>query len=319
MWQLSGLPCVHGTAAILRINRLPEAYVPNWFRKELYYATYHNYLSPVGGIDFWPDQSQYSKVLPPKFKKMPGRPKKKRIRAKGEGGSSTRVSKVGVSMTCQNCFKVGHNKKGCKEAAVEKPVKPKGKAGRPSKVQARENVETASDTVETASDNVPPPSATSNVSLGSGSGRGLSGESVAVDVRGSDIPGMHTQSQQTAFTRVGGVQFATTGARRSLRPHQPTSKGFAYWFGEERAGQSSGSSQPTQGSQTSQPSQAMQGIPTQASQVFQASQPNQEVQPNEQRPFVIPRRVQSQRILQKKLFKKVDGEGSSQEHAMLLD
>jgi hypothetical protein len=255
------------------------------------------------------------------------------------------VSKVGVSMTCQNCFKVGHNKKGCKEAPVEKPVKPKGKAGRPSKVQARENVETASDNVETASDNVETASATNNVSLGSGSGRGSGGDSVAVDVRGSDIPGMHTQSQQTAFTRVGGVQFATTGARRSLRPHQPTSKGFAYWFGEERAGQSSGSTQPTQGSQTSQPSQSMQGIPTQASQVFQptqgsqtsqpsqsmqgiptqasqvfqASQPNQEVQPNEQRPFVIPRRVSSQRILQKKLSKKVDGEGSNQEHAMLLD
>ncbi|PWA50550.1 hypothetical protein CTI12_AA471560 [Artemisia annua] len=159
----------------------------------------------------------------------------------------------------------------------------------------------------------------------SGSG---SGGIVAADVRGSDIPGMHTQSQQSAFTKVGGVQFATTGARRTLRPHQPTSKGFAYWFGEERADQASGSTQPTQGSQTTQPSQgsqtnqpsqANQGIPTQASQVFQASQPNQAVQPNEQRPFVIPRRVPSQRILQKKLKKKVDGEGSSQEHAMQLD
>ena len=58
MWELSGLPCVHGTTAIFKINKQPEDYVPNWFRKELYYATYHNYLSPVGGIDFWPDQSE---------------------------------------------------------------------------------------------------------------------------------------------------------------------------------------------------------------------------------------------------------------------
>nr|GEY07283.1 multidrug resistance-associated protein 5 [Tanacetum cinerariifolium] len=40
-----------------------------------------------------PDQSMYSTVLPPKPRKMLGRPKKKRIRAIGEGGSSTRVSK----------------------------------------------------------------------------------------------------------------------------------------------------------------------------------------------------------------------------------
>nr|GEV01943.1 multidrug resistance-associated protein 5 [Tanacetum cinerariifolium] len=39
-----------------------------------------------------------STVLPPKPRKRPGRPKKKRIRAIGEGGSSTRVSKVLVGL-----------------------------------------------------------------------------------------------------------------------------------------------------------------------------------------------------------------------------
>ncbi|GKE51869.1 hypothetical protein Tco_1487025 [Tanacetum coccineum] len=43
---------------------------------------------------FWPDQSMYSTVLPPKHRKMPGKPRKKRIRAISEGSSSTRVSKV---------------------------------------------------------------------------------------------------------------------------------------------------------------------------------------------------------------------------------
>ncbi|GKA92496.1 multidrug resistance-associated protein 5 [Tanacetum coccineum] len=56
MWQLSGLPCVHSTK---------------------------------------PDQSMYFTVLPPKPRKMLGRPKKKSIRAIGKGGSSTRVSKRG--------------------------------------------------------------------------------------------------------------------------------------------------------------------------------------------------------------------------------
>ena len=110
----------------------------------------------------------------------------------------------------------------------------------------------------------------------------------------------------------------TGGARRTLRQHQPTSRGFAYWFGEQRAGQGSGSTQPSQGSQTNE-NQASQVIPTQASQVIQATQPNQAIQPNQQREFVIPRRVPSQRVLQKKLTKKVSGEGSSQQNAMQLD
>ncbi|GKD70511.1 hypothetical protein Tco_1324601 [Tanacetum coccineum] len=38
-------------------------------------------------------KSMHSTVLPPKPKKMPGRPRKKIIRSMGEGGSSTRVSK----------------------------------------------------------------------------------------------------------------------------------------------------------------------------------------------------------------------------------
>ncbi|GJZ24817.1 hypothetical protein Tco_0562276 [Tanacetum coccineum] len=45
------------------------------------------------GINFWPDQTMYSTVLPPKPRKMSGKPRNKRFRYVGEGGSSTRVSK----------------------------------------------------------------------------------------------------------------------------------------------------------------------------------------------------------------------------------
>ncbi|GJT82890.1 multidrug resistance-associated protein 5 [Tanacetum coccineum] len=96
MWQLSGIPCVHATKVIFLINRVPESYVPAWFETDMYFVTYHNYVKPVPDMNLWPDQSMYSTVLPPKPKKMPGRPRKKRIRSVGEGGSSTRVSKIGV-------------------------------------------------------------------------------------------------------------------------------------------------------------------------------------------------------------------------------
>ncbi|GJX78755.1 multidrug resistance-associated protein 5 [Tanacetum coccineum] len=135
MWQLSGLPCVHATKIIFLINRVPESYVPTWFETDMYFVAYHNYVKPVPGMNFWLDQSMYSTVLPPKPRKMPGRPRKKRIRAIGEGGSSTRVSKVGSHGSCSNCKKPGHNKSSCKEHVVEQTPKPKRVVGRPIKKQ----------------------------------------------------------------------------------------------------------------------------------------------------------------------------------------
>ncbi|GJW15305.1 multidrug resistance-associated protein 5 [Tanacetum coccineum] len=95
MWQLSGLPCVHATKVIFLINRVPESYVSAWFEANMYFVAYHNYVKRVPCMNLWPDQSMYFTVLLPKPRKMPCRPRKKRIRAIGEGGSSTRVSKRG--------------------------------------------------------------------------------------------------------------------------------------------------------------------------------------------------------------------------------
>ncbi|GKA77860.1 hypothetical protein Tco_0784397 [Tanacetum coccineum] len=77
----------------------------------------------------------YSTVLPPKLRKMLGRPKKKRIRTIGDDGSSTRVSKVGSRGSCSNCKKLRHNKSSYKEPVVEQIPKPKGVVGKPRKKQ----------------------------------------------------------------------------------------------------------------------------------------------------------------------------------------
>ncbi|GJT88812.1 hypothetical protein Tco_1070529 [Tanacetum coccineum] len=77
-------------------------------------------VDEVSSMNFWSDQSMYSNVLLLKPRKMPGRLKKKRIRAIGEGGSSTRVSK---------------------EPIVEQTPKPKGVVGRPRKKQPVDNFE----------------------------------------------------------------------------------------------------------------------------------------------------------------------------------
>ncbi|GKG28043.1 pentatricopeptide repeat-containing protein, partial [Tanacetum coccineum] len=69
---------------------------------------------------------------------MPGRPRKKRIRARNETNSYYSVSRTGTEMTCQNCGEKGHNKAGCKKEKVVKPPKPPTKKSRPKKTSVEE-------------------------------------------------------------------------------------------------------------------------------------------------------------------------------------
>nr|GEZ62493.1 multidrug resistance-associated protein 5 [Tanacetum cinerariifolium] len=85
--------------------------------------------------------SMYSTILPPKPRKMPSRPRKKRLRSMGEGGSSTRVSKIAGQANCLNCKKPGHNKASCKEPVVEQTSKHRGVVGRPRNKQLVEDLE----------------------------------------------------------------------------------------------------------------------------------------------------------------------------------
>ena len=70
----------------------------------MFHDAYHQYLTPISGMSFWPDTSEMSTVLPPEKHKMPGRPKKKRIRASHEIKNPNKVPRTGIEMTCSNCF-----------------------------------------------------------------------------------------------------------------------------------------------------------------------------------------------------------------------
>ena len=303
----------------MSVNLYPEQFVPNWFRKGLYQATYNNFLNPVGGTDFWPDQSQYSTVLPPKLKKMPGRPRKKRIRAKGEGGSGTRVSKVGTIITCGNCLQQGHNKKGCKFPTAPKPPKVIKKAGRPRKDGSASDVggNAASGVGGNAASGVGGNAATAASGLG-GNTSGVGGSTS--NLRGADIPGMNygATSYTRAFTRVGSINFATTASgpqskasgSKSRPRQQQQSRGFSYWFGDD----DSGTQQPSQ-TEVEVPTQPTNDIPTQQSVQDPVEQARQPRNPG----VVVKPRRPSERIMKNKLAKKVQGEGSSQHTPMNLE
>nr|GEW16300.1 pentatricopeptide repeat-containing protein [Tanacetum cinerariifolium] len=133
MWQLLGLPCAHAIACIFKLNKMVEDYVSECFRKDMYIKAYSQYLKLMDGITFWPDCSHMSRVLGHIPKKMPRRPRKKRIRAPHENKSTYKISRAGVEMTCHNCVEKGHSKKGCKKEPIPQTPKVPCKTGRPKK------------------------------------------------------------------------------------------------------------------------------------------------------------------------------------------
>ncbi|KAJ9538305.1 LOW QUALITY PROTEIN: hypothetical protein OSB04_031038 [Centaurea solstitialis] len=112
---LSGLPCHHAVAALFYIHKHPEDYVPSWFWKDMYKVAYNHHLLPVQGMNQW-KINELNKPLPPKPKRMHGRPKKQGKKAIHEPSPHHgKVSRQGSVMTCQRCFQFGHNKRGCKQ------------------------------------------------------------------------------------------------------------------------------------------------------------------------------------------------------------
>ncbi|KAD4179897.1 hypothetical protein E3N88_28488 [Mikania micrantha] len=76
-WQLSGIPCRHAVAVFGFVNKDPEAYVSNWFKKDMFKKAYKYGITPLKRSIHWPKTDDI-KPLPPQEKRMPGRPTVKR-------------------------------------------------------------------------------------------------------------------------------------------------------------------------------------------------------------------------------------------------
>nr|KAJ0185685.1 hypothetical protein LSAT_V11C900486450 [Lactuca sativa] len=114
-WQLAGYPCVHGYAAISSLNRDPEEYVLEWFTTSMYASCYRYNIRPLNCSAMWPEVD-YTKPLPPKKRRLPGRPTMKRKRDQVEReakGTRHTVSKKGMIMRCTICRERGHNRSTC--------------------------------------------------------------------------------------------------------------------------------------------------------------------------------------------------------------
>ncbi|GKB72990.1 zinc finger, PMZ-type containing protein [Tanacetum coccineum] len=94
LWDLSGIPCVHAVAAYMHLHMDPELGVCDWYTQSKWHDAYQFSIKPVFGSKMW-KASPNTPPLPPIIQKMPGRPRKKRVRHPTEndyegGGSVVR-------------------------------------------------------------------------------------------------------------------------------------------------------------------------------------------------------------------------------------
>ncbi|XP_019173229.1 PREDICTED: uncharacterized protein LOC109168401 [Ipomoea nil] len=116
-WDLTGIPCSHGVAAIRKQRGSPEDYVHQCYTVETYLTAYEPAILPIQSSDLWV-KSDLPAPIPPKYKAQPGRPKKKRkidpIQESKQQNSQVRTKKLGEVKRCRVCGLTGHNKTTCK-------------------------------------------------------------------------------------------------------------------------------------------------------------------------------------------------------------
>ncbi|KAK9292820.1 hypothetical protein L1049_020800 [Liquidambar formosana] len=107
-WQLNGFSCAHAAQAVQKSGEKIYDCIEDYFHTHYYKSSYSQNIYPVPtvGIQDYPTDGDV--ILPPSLKKQLGRPKKKRIRSRGEKTTQIR---------CGRCNKLGnHNKKTYKES-----------------------------------------------------------------------------------------------------------------------------------------------------------------------------------------------------------
>ncbi|PWA39335.1 hypothetical protein CTI12_AA572830 [Artemisia annua] len=136
--------------AILDSN--PDLGVSEWYTQNKWFEAYQYSIRPVPGSRHWKPTS-FPKPLPPVERKMPGRPRKKRIRHPTENVHG--VSRRGRVMHCHKCWEAGHNKKTCTNPERPKPANFFGESSNRMDQEQQSNTNTSSAPAETFSEQMP--------------------------------------------------------------------------------------------------------------------------------------------------------------------
>lgn len=113
-WQVYGLPCAHGVAALVSCRQNVHRYTENYFTVATYRKTYSQTIHPIPDKSLWKELSEGQHgedghdivINPPKSLRPPGRPRKRRVRIEDHG----RMKRV---VHCSRCNQTGHFRTTC--------------------------------------------------------------------------------------------------------------------------------------------------------------------------------------------------------------
>ncbi|XP_060182416.1 uncharacterized protein LOC132612091 [Lycium barbarum] len=116
MFQMDEIPCSHAWAVLKSKNLTADAYCSELFKSNTVVNTYDVLIDPL------PDESERNVpthileevVLPPRYKRPPGRPKKKRDKPLMELMIGKRRN------SCSTCRRLGHNMRSCGNEPLKK-------------------------------------------------------------------------------------------------------------------------------------------------------------------------------------------------------
>nr|KYP63698.1 hypothetical protein KK1_018277 [Cajanus cajan] len=111
-WDLVGIPCRHVVAAITYKCEDPEQYVHRYYLRETYVKCYDQTISPINGPDKWP-RVEEEEILPPLFKRGPGRSKMLRRKETDEDPAPTKFKRTNTKFKCSRCHSIGHTIRKC--------------------------------------------------------------------------------------------------------------------------------------------------------------------------------------------------------------
>ncbi|XP_062089137.1 uncharacterized protein LOC133795697 [Humulus lupulus] len=109
-FQQDEIPCAHAIAVFAKTRLKTYDYVVDYNKTTTMKATYESIVHQLPNESEWTLPETLNKiVLPPKTRKPPGRPRRKRIRSRGEPK---------VQIKCGRCVQPGHNRKTCKNEPI---------------------------------------------------------------------------------------------------------------------------------------------------------------------------------------------------------
>ncbi|KAL0005142.1 hypothetical protein SO802_012703 [Lithocarpus litseifolius] len=138
VWDLTGIPCKHGVAAIYKNLERLEDYVHACYRKDAYVAANKEMITPLPSQDEWVEINQPAPVAPIVYKPQ-DKPPMKRKKDVDEPNNRSKVSRSYRPIKCGFCHNEGHNSRRCKAGITgEAPWQRRQRLERQKKLDKRD-------------------------------------------------------------------------------------------------------------------------------------------------------------------------------------